>query len=77
VTRAASTGFVYTAGSSKIILVEVRADQLASTGYRYVRLKAVESVNSPVLGGCSSLSVSRATGRPSPTARSTDPLTSH
>lgn len=51
VTLATTSGFATTAGSSKIILVEVRADQLASTGFRYCRLKAVESVNSPVLAG--------------------------
>jgi hypothetical protein len=51
ITAAASTGFVYTAGSSKIILVEVAAQDLLASGYSFVRLKAVESVNSPVLGG--------------------------
>jgi len=51
ITAAAATGFVVTAGSSKIVAVEIRADALAELGYRYVRLKAVESVDSPVLGG--------------------------
>lgn len=53
ITRRASTGFVNTAGSSKIILIEVDAEDLAELGpdYGFVRLKAVESVDSPVLGG--------------------------
>lgn len=51
ITRAATTGFVTTAGSSKIILVEVDAKDLASSGYGFVELTAVESVDSPVLGG--------------------------
>lgn len=50
ITAQAATGFTTTAGSSKLVLVEVREDALAATGYRYVRLKAVESVDSPVLG---------------------------
>lgn len=48
---AATTGVVNTVGSSRFFCAEVREDALASTGYRYVRLKAVESVNSPVLAG--------------------------
>jgi len=40
-----------TAGSSRIVLVEVREDALSASGYGYVQLKAVESVNSPNLGG--------------------------
>lgn len=51
ITARASTGFIPTAGSSKILLFEVDANDLAASGYRYVRLKAVESVNDPVLGG--------------------------
>ena len=53
ITRAAAAGFVTTAGSSKIILVEVDAKDLADDGggYGFVRLHAVESVDSPVLGG--------------------------
>lgn len=49
ITARATTGYVGTAGSSKISLVEVRADALAASGYRYIRLKAVESVNDPVV----------------------------
>lgn len=48
---ATAAGVLTTAGSSKIVAVEVREDALAATGYRYVRLKAVESVASPVLAG--------------------------
>ena len=53
ITRAAAAGFVTTAGSSKIVLVEVDAKDLADDGggFGFVRLHAVESVNSPVLGG--------------------------
>lgn len=47
----AAAGYIGTAGSSKILLFEVRASALAASGYGYVRLKAVESVDSPVLGG--------------------------
>lgn len=50
-TWVASTGFVTTAGSSQRYLVHVDADMLANSGYRYVRLAMVESVDSPVLGG--------------------------
>lgn len=46
-----TAGVVDTAGSSKILLAEIREDALSASGYRYVRLTAVESVNSPVLGG--------------------------
>lgn len=48
---AAAAGFATTAGSSKVVAVEVREDALAATGYSYIRLKAVEVVNDPVLGG--------------------------
>ena len=47
---AAAAGFNTPAGSSKLVAVEVREDALASTGYRYVRAKFVEVVDSPVLG---------------------------
>lgn len=50
-TAATSAGFASTAGSSKIIVIEIEAQALAPSGYGYVRLKAVEVVNSPVLGG--------------------------
>jgi hypothetical protein len=48
--NAPATGFVTTAGSSQLYKIDVDADALAASGYGYVRLKAVESVDSPVLG---------------------------
>lgn len=51
VTPRAATGFVTTAGSSQMYAIQVHAEELANVGYRYVRLKAVEVVDSPVLGG--------------------------
>ena len=51
VTARTTAGFIPTAGSSKIILFEVKEQDLAASGYGYVRLHAVESVNDPVLGG--------------------------
>lgn len=50
-TKATTSGFTTTAGSSQIYAIEVRWGDLASTGYTNVRLKMVEVVNSPVLGG--------------------------
>lgn len=50
-TKATSAGFATTAGSSKLVVVSVESEALAASGYQYVRLKAVEVVNSPVLGG--------------------------
>lgn len=50
-TAAAAAGFATTAGSSQLYAIEIREDALAALGYRYVRLKAVEVVDSPVLGG--------------------------
>lgn len=50
ITDRASTGHIPTAGSSKIVLIEVDVSQLGPTGFGYVRLKAAESVDSPVLG---------------------------
>lgn len=70
-TLATSAGFVTTAGSSKIVLVEIREDALVPSGYRYVRLKAVESVNSPVLGGILVLGEPKVEGS-SPRASSLD-----
>lgn len=49
ITARATTGYVGTAGSSKITLIEVREDIIGATGYHYVRLTAVESVNDPVV----------------------------
>ena len=50
-TAATTAGFTTSAGSSELYLVEVNADNLASSGYGYARLKAVEVANDPVLGG--------------------------
>lgn len=50
-TAATTAGFTTTAGSSDMYLIAVPKDVCASTGYKYARLKAVESVDSPVLGG--------------------------
>lgn len=50
-TAATAAGFTTTAGSSQIYQVQVSADDLAATGYPNARLKAVEVVNDPVLGG--------------------------
>lgn len=51
ITKATTSGFVTTAGSSQLYRIRVDASALASSGYPFVRLKAVESVDSPVLGG--------------------------
>jgi hypothetical protein len=64
----AATGVVNTVGSSKILLIEVREDALAASGYGYVRLTAVESVNSPVLGGVLVIGESKIPGAAKPTA---------
>jgi hypothetical protein len=48
-TARAATGYIPAAGA-EITEIEVDADQLAASGYHYVRLKAVESVNDPVTG---------------------------
>lgn len=50
-TAAAAAGFDTTAGSSQLYAVEVDTDVMAASGYKYCRLKCVEVVNSPVLGG--------------------------
>lgn len=50
-TAAAATGFMTTAGSSQIYVITVKASALAASGYGFIRLKAVEVANDPVLGG--------------------------
>jgi hypothetical protein len=50
-TAATTAGFTTTAGSSQLYKIEVDAEALLSSGYEYIRLKAVEVVDSPVLGG--------------------------
>jgi hypothetical protein len=49
VTKATTAGFVTTAGSGDMYAIEFDAKALAASGYKYVQLKAVESVNDPVL----------------------------
>lgn len=50
-TAATAAGFATTAGSSQLYKIEVDSDALGASGYGYIRLKAVEVVNDPVLGG--------------------------
>jgi hypothetical protein len=50
-TDATISGFTTTAGSSQLYRIYVNREQLAASGYEFVRLCCVESVNSPVLGG--------------------------
>jgi hypothetical protein len=49
--KATTAGFTTTAGSSDMYWIQVTSNALASTGYKYVGLKMVEVVDSPVLGG--------------------------
>ena len=51
VTRATVSGFTTTAGSSDTYVIEVDAQELAASGYKYCHLKLVESVDAAVLGG--------------------------
>lgn len=51
ITSRAAAGFATPAGSSKIVAAIVHEVALAASGYRYVRAKYVEVVDSPVLGG--------------------------
>lgn len=48
-TDATTAGFTTTAGSAQTYVIEVDANQMADTGYKYVRLKTVEVVDSPIL----------------------------
>lgn len=50
-TAATTSGFTTTAGSNKMVEIEVDAAELAASGYQYIRLKSVEVVNSPCLAG--------------------------
>lgn len=50
-TAATAAGFSTNASSSELYLVAAPADVFASTGYKYARLKAVESTDSAVLAG--------------------------
>jgi len=62
ITDRAAAGYIDTAGSSKVLLYEVDTSVLAASGYGYVRLHAVESVDSPVLGGILVIGESRVPG---------------
>lgn len=50
-TYVAATGFTMTAGSSKLVALEVDSQLMAGTKKSWLRWKFAESVNSPVLGG--------------------------
>lgn len=50
-TQATTAGFTTTAGSNQMYQIWVNAQKLAANNYAYVQLKAVEVVDSPVLGG--------------------------
>lgn len=50
VTAATTAGFTTTAGGNQIYIIEVDASVIAATGYKYARLKSVESANDPVTG---------------------------
>lgn len=50
-TAATTAGFTTTAGSSQLYALEASSEEMGDTGYQYIRLKAVESANDPVLGG--------------------------
>ena len=50
-TLATVSGFTTTAGSSELYIITAKAEDLAASGYEFVRLKAVEVANDPVLGG--------------------------
>ena len=49
-TKATSSGFATTAGSSDMYLIDVPAGNVGATGYGYVRLTATEVANDPVIG---------------------------
>lgn len=50
-TAAEATGFATTAGANQMYKIEVDSDALVVSGYSYIRLKSVEVVDDPVLGG--------------------------
>lgn len=50
-TEATAAGFVTTAGSSQRYYIELDSAELLASGYKYARLKMVEVVDDPVLGG--------------------------
>lgn len=68
ITARAAAGYIPTVGSSRINSFEVDQQALAASGYRYVRAKFVESVNSPVLGGVVIIGEKRAARAINPSA---------
>lgn len=50
-TARTASGFTTTAGSDQMYAIEVDPAVLGASGYRYVQLKSVEVVDSPILGG--------------------------
>lgn len=56
-TAATSAGYTQDAGSNLMDIIEVDARDIAALAptYHYLRLKATESVNSPVLGGITAI----------------------
>ena len=50
-TLATTAGWTRTAGTNAMFRIWVPADVIGANGYNYAQLKAVESVDSPVLGG--------------------------
>lgn len=50
-TAATTAGFLSTAGSNQLYWIEVDAEEVADTGYKYCCLKCVEGTDSPRLGG--------------------------
>jgi hypothetical protein len=51
IVRATAAGFTTIAGSNQIFEIEAVAADLLASGYSYIRVKATEVVNSPILGG--------------------------
>ena len=51
VVKATTEGFTTTAGSSQLYKIDVDAEKLNDSGYQFIRLKAVEVEDDPVLGG--------------------------
>jgi hypothetical protein len=50
-TAATSSGILTVAGSDKVYAIEIDPAVLGASGYKYVQIKCVESVDSPLLGG--------------------------
>lgn len=50
ITLRAATGYVGTAGSNNLSMCEIDARQLSASGYKYARVKLIESVNDPRVG---------------------------